>query len=400
MHSGIFFIAMYVKLNLIGQKTGKLTVESFAGKDKHGKYLWKCKCDCGNYTIINSHRITHKLTLSCGCKRKEVVNEVRKHRNLKDLTGEKIGHLTVLSETENTTKYIGRAWLCLCECGNTCIKTTSQLKTRKTCGCAKQFIFKKEKPQKPKIDFNDIIGKQFYKLTVIEYIGKTNYKCICTCGKETIAQRTQLLNGKRKSCGCLRGKNNNNPLKGPKEDLTGKRFGLLTVTNIAQTKKDKNYCWECICDCGNTTVVPGNALKAGLKQSCGCINSLGEAKIQKILITKNINFQKEYSFEDLRGTGNGKLRFDFAILSTDGSLKCLIEYQGEQHYNVSKANPEFGKQQREITDKQKKDYCKEHNIALYEIRYDDDVEVALNEILDKISKTTENSMEALYETIS
>ena len=70
-------------------------------------------------------------------------------------------------------------------------------------------------------------------------------------------------------------------------------------------------------------------------------------------------------------------------MSTDGSLKYLIEYQGEQHYKAHKKNPEFGKQQREITDKQKKDHCEKHNIRLYEIRYDENIEDALEAILQK-----------------
>ena len=33
----------------------------------------------------------------------------------------------------------------------------------------------------------------------------------------------------------------------------------------------------------------------------------------------------------------------------------------------------FGKQQREITDLQKREYCNKKNIKLYEIKYDEDI---------------------------
>lgn len=51
----------------IGKRFGKLTVVERAGRDKDGRFLWKCACDCGGvkYTItanLNSGRVR-----SCGC---------------------------------------------------------------------------------------------------------------------------------------------------------------------------------------------------------------------------------------------------------------------------------------------------------------------------------------------
>lgn len=57
-------------------------------------------------------------------------------------------------------------------------------------------------------------------------------------------------------------------------DLTGKRFGRLTVSERSlfsgNSKKPITY-WECNCDCGNKTVVQGGALRRGVTQSCGCL---------------------------------------------------------------------------------------------------------------------------------
>lgn len=58
-------------------------------------------------------------------------------------------------------------------------------------------------------------------------------------------------------------------------DLTGKRFGNLTVLRktYKAIKNGKRYvCWECQCDCGNITTVYTNALKSGNTLSCGCYN--------------------------------------------------------------------------------------------------------------------------------
>lgn len=55
------------------------------------------------------------------------------------------------------------------------------------------------------------------------------------------------------------------------DDLTGKRFGKLTVIKRVY-KKDKNVCWLCRCDCGNETIVAANHLKDGHTTSCGCVH--------------------------------------------------------------------------------------------------------------------------------
>ena len=55
-------------------------------------------------------------------------------------------------------------------------------------------------------------------------------------------------------------------------DLTGKRFGMLTVDKKAGVTNNKTM-WLCKCDCGNTTVVPTAYLNNGHTKSCGCGNS-------------------------------------------------------------------------------------------------------------------------------
>ena len=54
--------------DLTGQKFNSLTVLEFSHR-KEEKYFWKCKCDCGNETIVESYRLRKGLTKSCGCLR-------------------------------------------------------------------------------------------------------------------------------------------------------------------------------------------------------------------------------------------------------------------------------------------------------------------------------------------
>lgn len=62
------------------------------------------------------------------------------------------------------------------------------------------------------------------------------------------------------------------PFKG--EDLTGRKFGRLTVVRFAGRKKEpsgqrKNF-WECSCECGVKKIVGGTPLRDGRSTSCGC----------------------------------------------------------------------------------------------------------------------------------
>lgn len=59
------------------------------------------------------------------------------------------------------------------------------------------------------------------------------------------------------------------------KDLTGQRFGRLTVLHRDETKPKghghKVY-WVCKCDCGNIKSIYSYSLTAGRTQSCGCLH--------------------------------------------------------------------------------------------------------------------------------
>lgn len=62
----------------------------------------------------------------------------------------------------------------------------------------------------------------------------------------------------------------------PRHDLSGKRFGKLTVVNYAGYKTGKTgihyHLWNCKCDCGGEKVATSRDLESGHTQSCGCIS--------------------------------------------------------------------------------------------------------------------------------
>ena len=102
-----------------------------------------------------------------------------------------------------------------------------------------------------------------------------------------------------------------------------------------------------------------------------CSVSKGENKIKRWLIENNINYDKEFTFKDCLSPKKGRLRFDFVVYNDDGSINCLIEFQGEQHINPNhyfyQEGTSFG--YRKKCDQIKKDFCKTKNLKLLEIYY-------------------------------
>jgi len=127
-------------------------------------------------------------------------------------------------------------------------------------------------------------------------------------------------------------------------------------------------------------------VKRGFTKSCGHIGtSYAENQIFNFLNSHQIPFvYNSCPFDGLvNPETNHKLYLDFVITKEDGE-PIVIEHQGIQHYyNGKKANEEFGKLQRESTDRIKKDYFADHNIKFYETRYDEDYIDHLIKILNE-----------------
>jgi hypothetical protein len=116
----------------------------------------------------------------------------------------------------------------------------------------------------------DLRDQVFGRLSVLSYEGLNNFrnatwKCLCSCGRETTTQGTSLTNGSTTSCGCY----SREVVKGRFRDLTGQRFGKLTVVNLHETKNAECK-WLCKCDCGKTSIVVSAHLMSCHTRSCGC----------------------------------------------------------------------------------------------------------------------------------
>ncbi|MCL2636949.1 MAG: hypothetical protein FWD48_01130 [Oscillospiraceae bacterium] len=76
-------------------------------------------------------------------------------------------------------------------------------------------------------------------------------------------------------------------------DLTGQRFGRLTVVSRAENAKCRVARWKCLCVCGNTTFTRNDYLIKGKTKSCGCLGSeLASKRMKQNPINKSHNKSK------------------------------------------------------------------------------------------------------------
>lgn len=267
--------------DLKDQTFGNLYVEEYAGNSR-----WKCKCSCGNETIVRGYELRKGIITRC----KQCASNAR----LDDLTGKIFGSWEVLS-------YEGhKKWKCKClDCGNIYSVFTNNLKSGTSNKCENCANKDKRNDLTGKIfgswkvkkyignqtyececlkcgntynvssanltshdstqcrvcaNLEDLKDKQFGEWTVLEYAGDLRWKCRCSCGKEFNVLGYNLRSGHTKSCG-----------HDLMIDLKGQHFGEWEVLEYA----GDGY-WTCKCSCGTIKNVHSYSLRSGESESCGC----------------------------------------------------------------------------------------------------------------------------------
>lgn len=302
------------KLDLIGQRFGRLVVNSVATLG--GKRAWNCVCDCGNTTVVNTYCLTHGKIQSCGCFRKEQRKKAQTKDFDKDLLGERFGKLQVISyEGDNK-------WRCKCICGNEVVKSRKQLITHRksstySCGCSHV-----------KYDA-DMLHRRFGRLSVVEYTGSSKYRCLCDCGNICYITKYRLVNGLSLSCGCKRDEERT-------LNITGQKFNHLTALSFSHCDEYGKHCWKFRCDCGNEIITRKIYVTTGDVKSCGCHSvasegSKSELEIKKFILSLNPDI---VVYKD-RNILNGK---EIDLYFPD--YKIGIEYNGSKFH--ASVNSIFG----------------------------------------------------------
>ena len=183
----------------------------------------------------------------------------------KAIIGEHFGKLIVLSVFRDS--YSHKKCRCRCECGRETEVYLCNLTSGRTrsCGCQGKIS-----PNPPA----DVRGRRYGKLLALEPTeerdrGSVIWRCRCDCGNEVLVPLRRLNSGAATSCGCLP-KRRGRAVK----DLTGRRFGYLTVVGKSDERSYKgSVIWQCRCDCGNLVNLPSDSLLNGNARSCGCLRT-------------------------------------------------------------------------------------------------------------------------------
>ena len=115
-------------------------------------------------------------------------------------------------------------------------------------------------------NFIDLSNQRFGRLTVVERVenkskNRVRWSCICDCGNTVHVNGNKLREGSTKSCGCIR-----------VMDLSGQKFGRLTVIRLSEVRTNKGEAqWICQCECGNICEVRAYNLRGCHTKSCGCL---------------------------------------------------------------------------------------------------------------------------------
>lgn len=122
-------------IDLSNKKFEKLLVIEKTDKRKGTSIIWKCLCDCGKETFASSSELNSGHKRSCGCLHTKQISMIGENKGY-NLIGQKFNKLTVINKTE--LRKDGRiVWSCICDCGNTTLATSSDLKQNRKKHCEK-----------------------------------------------------------------------------------------------------------------------------------------------------------------------------------------------------------------------------------------------------------------------
>lgn len=134
-----------------------------------------------------------------------------------------------------------------------------------------------------------------------------------------------------------------------KNDLSGKIFGKLTVVKKSATVKylDREYMWECLCECGKEVLVFGGHLKQGDKKSCGCSHQSKSLDIESLLgqtihNLKIISFSGYREYTDTRNRSSRQATFNCKCTNCGKLISSLgiqnINRKNQDHCDCVKEN--------------------------------------------------------------
>mgnify|MGYP000889784531 CR=1 FL=1 len=229
-------------------------------------------------------------------------------------------------------------------------------------------------------EFVDNLNKQNPNIYALDkYVSaQTPIRFCCKIDKYVWTERPYAILNLHEGCPKCAGNN-----KISHADFVNRIYKLNQNIEILSEYKNIHNKVQCRCKIDNNL---WNANPKDLLDGCGCpkcASSKGEKRIDTFLSNNSFIYKTQYRIKECRN--KMPLPFDFSIFEDrkQTKIKCLIEYDGEQHYkpwhNLANADKKLLEVQKH--DNIKTEYCKEHNIKLIRIPYwdYDNIEKILNE---------------------
>lgn len=117
-----------------------------------------------------------------------------------------------------------------------------------------------------------------------EYVRKRREAGLCvTCGlaldATSVFKRCSICRDKSKTLAKERRQQTVKTGKSNKIEMANERFGRLLVVK-ENGRMWRNVAWLCLCDCGKYKTIPGQSLRTGRTQSCGCLQREKSRRMQ------------------------------------------------------------------------------------------------------------------------
>lgn len=109
-------------------------------------------------------------------------------------------------------------------------------------------------------------------------------------------------------------------------DISGQVFGRLRVIRYYGTNKNGKALWECLCDCGKTTICIGENLKNGVTRSCGCLRKEIETTVN---VTHGMSRIRPYKiWVDMKKRCNNPKNKEYPNYGGRG-IKVCVEWEND-----------------------------------------------------------------------
>jgi hypothetical protein len=183
------------------------------------------------------------------------------------------------------------------------------------------------------------------------------------CKSEYYKSPLDILNRNCKVCSDFGQKKTHEQFLAEVFELVGNEYTVLEkYTGIYEKINMKHSV------CGHVWKASPHKFVNGGRRCPRCNSSKGEVAIAKYLEANNYKYKHQEKFADCKN--ERPLPFDYRVLDSNGCLKCLIEFDGIQHFEPLEV---FGGQEgfeyRQICDQIKNEYCIDNNIPLLRIKY-------------------------------